>query len=83
MLLQVMSEEKATGFATEDAGAGIKRITNIGRDPWQVKAIQGTVRFKEALTIQPLDFSGYPKGSAEKLNEAKLTRDGIYYLVTR
>jgi len=33
MLLQVMSEEQSTGFATEDAGNGIKKITNIGRDP--------------------------------------------------
>jgi hypothetical protein len=48
MLLQVMSEEKASGFATEDAGNGLQRITNIGRDPWRVKKFEGTVRFTTA-----------------------------------
>ena len=37
ILLQVMTEEKATGFQTEPAGDGVKRIANIGRDPWLVK----------------------------------------------
>ena len=35
------SEEQSTGFATEDAGNGVKRIANIGRDPWRVKSIDG------------------------------------------
>ena len=40
MLLQVMSEERASGFATEDAGNGVKKITDIGHDPWQVKKLR-------------------------------------------
>lgn len=85
MLLQVMSEEKATGFATEDAGNGIKKITNIGRDPWRVKALQGSVKFKNggALQMQPLDFNGYPIGTATRTTEIKLAPETIYYLVTR
>ena len=84
MLLQAMSEEKASGFATEDAGNSVKRITDIGRDPWRVKALQGLVRFKgEAVQIQPLDFNGYAKGALLRGEEVKLTPDGIYYLVTR
>ena len=33
MLLQVISEEKATSHLTEPVSLGIKRITNIGNDP--------------------------------------------------
>ncbi len=84
MLLQVMSEEQATGFATEDAGAGVKKITNIGRDPWRVKSLAGTVRFKTgAVQIQPLDFNGYPQGAAWRSAELKLKPETVYYLVTR
>jgi hypothetical protein len=80
-----MSEEKTTGFATEEAGDGLRRITNIGTDPWQVKALQGSVRFKQrpALQIQPLDFNGYPNGPpfTTPRAELKLEPATIYYLV--
>ena len=33
ILLQVMSEEKATGFQTDAASATVKRIVSIGTDP--------------------------------------------------
>ena len=85
MLVQVMSEERATGFATEDAGQGVKKITNIGKDPWQVRKLQGSVRFKSAagLQIQPLDHNGYPKGAPIPKGELDLAPDTLYYLVTR
>jgi len=83
MLLQAMSEEKASGFATEDAGAGLHRITSLGRDPWQVKNIEGTVRLKKPATIQPLDFNGYGKGPPGVAAELKLAPQTIYYLLTR
>ncbi len=85
MLLQAMSEEKASGFATEDAGNGVKKITNIGRDPWRVKTLQGSVKFKggDAVQFQPLDFNGYPTGSTTRRAELKLSPQTIYYLVTR
>jgi hypothetical protein len=85
MLLQVMSEERATGFAAEDAGNGVKRIMEIGHDPWRVKALQGAVRFKTgaAPQFQPLDFNGYPQGAALRGVELKLVPETIYYLVTR
>jgi hypothetical protein len=85
MLLQVMSEEQSTGFATEDAGNGIKRITNIGHDPWQVKKLQGAVTFKTGapLQIQPLDFNGYATGTASRSNQVSLAPDTIYYVLTR
>jgi hypothetical protein len=85
MLLQVMSEEKASGFATEDAGGGVKKITNIGRDPWRVKNVQGSVKFSSggALKIQPLDFNGYASGPAQSAAELTLAPATIYYLLTR
>ena len=48
ILLQAMSEEQPSGFRTEPAPGGEKRILDIGRDPWLVREIQGTVRFKRA-----------------------------------
>ena len=85
MLLQAMSEEQATGFATEDAGHGVKKITNIGRDPWRVKNLQGSLRFRNSrgLQIQPLDFNGYPDGPAKSGGELTLAPNTIYYLLTR
>jgi hypothetical protein len=85
MLLQVMSEEQATGFATEEAGNGVKRITDIGRDPWRVKPLQGTVKFKGdgIQQVQPVDFNGYPQGALIRGTELRLARETIYYWVTR
>ena len=48
ILLQVMSEEKTTGFRTEPAPGGRRKVVNIGRDPWLVRNFEGTVRFKRA-----------------------------------
>jgi hypothetical protein len=86
LLLQVMTEEKATGFATEDAGSGRLRITSIGTDPWLFRNPEGTVTFKRAdaaaLRIQPLDFNGYPAGEALKGPVLRLLPGTAYYLVT-
>src|SRR4029079_13317029 len=45
ILLQVMSEEQNSGFATEAVDATTRRISNIGHDPWQVKQLNGVVEF--------------------------------------
>jgi hypothetical protein len=83
MLLQVMSEERATGFAAEDMGNGVKKIADIGRDPWQVRNLNGTVTFKSPVQIQRLDFNGYPAGEKKTGAEVKLAPATIYYLLTR
>jgi hypothetical protein len=83
MLLQLMSEEKATGFAAEEIGGGVKKISDIGHDPWQVKNLNGTVKFKSPVQIQPLDFNGYPVGEKKPGTEVKLAPATIYYLITR
>ena len=83
MLLQVMSEEKATGFASEDVGGGMKKITDIGRDPWQIKNLSGTVTLRQPVTYQPLDFNGYLTGERKTGAEINLAPGTIYYLLTR
>lgn len=85
LLLQAMSEERATGFAAESGTNNTLKITNIGRDPWQFKALQGTLQFKNpaGLQIQPLDFIGRPKGVPVEPAKFSLQADTLYYLVTR
>jgi hypothetical protein len=83
MLLQAMSEERATDFGTEEVGNGVHKITNIGRDPWQVKTIRGVVKFKSPVQVQPLDFNGYPAGEKKTGANVTLSPDRTYYLLTR
>ena len=83
ILLQIMSEEKATGFRTEPATATIKRITDIGRDPWQVKELTGTVRFNRPMKITALDFNGYPTGPVVATTELRLQPKTVYYLISQ
>jgi hypothetical protein len=86
ILLQAMSEERASGFETEPATAANRRITNIGRDPWQVKNLSGTVTLErpdaEKLKVTPLDFTGRPVGPpAGPAKEIKLLPKTLYYLI--
>jgi len=41
ILLQVMSEEQESGRRTESVSPAVKRIVELGTDPWQVKVIGG------------------------------------------
>jgi hypothetical protein len=87
ILLQVMTEEQETGRQTEPVSENVKRIVNIGKDPWQVRNLQGTIRFKRAdaarLKVAALDFNGYPAGSVGTAEEIKLQPATLYYLITR
>jgi hypothetical protein len=84
--LQVMSEEKASGFQTDAVADGVKRITNIGVNPW-TRALSGTVKFKRTdaakLKALPLDFNGYPDGKACAADSIQLQPATIYYLISR
>ncbi len=86
ILLQVMSEEKSTGFATTAEG-DVKRIESIGQNPWLVKEIEGTVRFKRpdaaALKVTALDGNGDPLKEAGSAAEIRLLPDVLYYLITK
>jgi hypothetical protein len=85
ILLQAMTEEKATNFQTESAGDGVKRIDNIGQDPWLVKQISGTVQFKRSdaaeLEVLALDHTGYAPTPAGNADSITLRPTTIYYLV--
>jgi hypothetical protein len=84
ILLQVMSEERASGFETEAIDAA-KRIKNIGHDPWQVKRLSGTVALQRAdaakLKVTPLDLTGRPAAPAGSTKEIKLRPSTVYYLI--
>lgn len=86
LLLQVMSEERPTDFATEPLNGPTKRITNIGRDPWQVKRLNGTVTFKRndahALQVTPLDINGRPGPSKDATAQITLQPETLYYILS-
>jgi hypothetical protein len=87
ILLQVMSEEQETGHVTEQVSPTVKRIVNIGADPWQVRELKGMVRFKRAdaaqLKVTTLDLTGYPAGAAGTGQEVILQPTTLYYLIAR
>ena len=86
ILLQVMSEEQASGWQTTPASDGLKRITSIGHDPWMVKRISGSVKLKRAdsgaLKVEALDSNGYPQRRVGAGSEIPLAPDVTYYLIT-
>ena len=85
ILLQVMSEEQETGHQAEAVSATVKRIVNIGTDPWQVKELRGTVSFTRPdaaqLKVTALDFDGYAAGAIGNAKEIKLQPKTLYYLI--
>lgn len=87
ILLQVMSEERPSGFSTEPVSPGVKRITSIGRDPWQFKALNGVIRIKRPdagdLQVTALDFNGYPARVLGSAREIQLSPATVYYLISR
>jgi len=86
ILLQAMSEEKATSFRTEPAAPGIHRIVSIGHDPWLVRALSGVVKFKRSdaasLKVTALDPNGEPVKCVGTAQKFALEPDTLYYLIT-
>jgi hypothetical protein len=87
ILLQVMSEEQATGFTTEPADGPIRRITNIGRDPWQVKRLSGEVEMRRPdarqLQVTPLDLYGLPRNPLGAADRIRLQPETLYYFISK
>lgn len=88
ILLQVMSEEKESDRQHEEVAANVKRLVNIGRDPWMVKALKGQLRFKRAdaaqLRVTPLDFNGYPASADVAMADGiRLQPRVLYYLIRK
>ena len=46
------SQFKISNFKTEPVTATEKRIVNVGTDPWLVKDLSGTVKFKRPVAAQ-------------------------------
>lgn len=86
ILLQVMSEEKNNGFETAEEGE-VKQIVSIGRNPWLVKELEGTVRLKRpdaaSLKVTALDGNGDAIEAVGTATEIELLPDVIYYLITK
>jgi hypothetical protein len=87
ILLQVMSEERASGYRTEPAENGRKKILSIGHDPWLVKNIDGTIKFKRLdaarLRVTALDNYGCPSSEAGVANALTLKPNVVYYHIHR
>ncbi|GAB4249214.1 MAG: hypothetical protein OHK005_15950 [Candidatus Methylacidiphilales bacterium] len=85
LLLQVMTEEKPTGFRAEPEREGVLRIVNIGTDPWLIRSPSGTITLKRAdagkLQITPLNFNGYPGAEPVPGPTLQLRPDTAYYLI--
>jgi hypothetical protein len=87
ILLQVMSEEKESGREIEEVSPNVKKIAALGREPWLMKQLQGTVRFKRPdagqMKVSALDANGYKRSEAGNATEVKLQPDVIYYLISQ
>ena len=85
MLLQAMSEEQNSGWKTEDAGDGRKRIVSIGKDPWTIKPLNGTVRLLRSdageLKVTVLDPNGARVADHGSAREIQLRPETLYYLI--
>jgi hypothetical protein len=86
ILLQVMSEERTSGFATEGIADGRLKITEIGKNPWQVRPCVGTVKFTRSdaasLKVRRLDHSGRIDSEHGTADSIVLNSTTLYYLIS-
>ncbi|WP_146577434.1 hypothetical protein [Neorhodopirellula pilleata] len=87
ILLQVMTEEQTNGFETKPVQDDLLQIQEIGTDPWQVREIEGTVRFLRPdaakLRVTALDHAGRRSQKLGWAEEIKLLPETIYYLIEK
>ncbi len=85
LLLQVMSEEQTTGWRTESLGERSKRIVDIGRSPWQIRQLEGTIAFKgqrgQSLSVTTLDLQGQRVKDYGSADSITLDPSTCYYLL--
>ncbi len=85
MLLQVMSEERNHGFATETTDDGRQRITDLGGPPLVVRQVTGSVELTRddaaACSVTALDLNGYPVAAHGDAAAIELRGDTLYYLI--
>ncbi|MBC7820178.1 MAG: hypothetical protein IAG10_25115, partial [Planctomycetaceae bacterium] len=85
MLLQVMTEEKPTGFRSESLGEHRHRITSIGGNPWLVRKLEGVVRLKRSdaakLKVTALNHFGQPTSTTSTGGAIRLQAETLYYVI--
>ncbi|MCC5847366.1 MAG: hypothetical protein JJU29_04655, partial [Verrucomicrobia bacterium] len=85
MLLQIMTEERPTGWQSQGTDNLRHRITDIGHDPWTIRIPQGEIRIVRPdappLKVTPLDLNGYPREQSFNADRFKLLPDTVYYWV--
>jgi hypothetical protein len=85
MLLQVMTEEKATGFRAEAAGERRHHITAIGQNPWLIRKLEGSVKLHRSdaakLKVTALDQFGQPTSKTMAGNAIQLLPETLYYSI--
>ncbi|MFW5752606.1 MAG: hypothetical protein ACOCYV_01005 [Planctomycetota bacterium] len=84
MLLQVMSEERNHGFATEIVD-GRQCITDLGGPPLVVRECTGSVALlrddADSCSVTALDLNGYPATGLGDATAIDLSGDTLYYLI--
>jgi hypothetical protein len=87
ILLQLMTEERATGFSTTSAEDGRRKIESIGSDPWQFREIRGRIALRrpdaQSLQVIQLDHAGLPLGRIGDAERFELAPETLYYLIQR
>ncbi len=83
ILLQVMSEQRNTGFETRDEGPW-RVVTAGGEAPVIVRQFAGNVAFKGAagdLSVTALDINGVPMEKLGSAANIPLRPDAVYYFL--
>ncbi len=85
ILVQVMAGEQPTGWQTRPAQDGLRQITNLGKNPWQAKELEGTVALGGNIgRVTALDLNGYTREVVSTdANQFQLLPDVIYYIIER
>lgn len=87
MLLQVMSEEQPSGWQAPRQADGTRRIDSLGRNPWQVRRVEGEVSLlrpdARSLRVAALDANGDAPREIGHADSIALEPGTLYYLITR
>jgi len=90
LLLQVMTEEKATGYETMPHTHLLQRVVSTGGDPWLFREPAGTVKLLRAdaarLKVSPLGLDGMPgrhSGPVMTADAISLRPEAAYYLIEK
>lgn len=85
MLLQVMTEEKTTGFRSEQVEGRRQKIVSIGESPWLVRRLEGKIQLRRPdaskLVVVALDQTGEPTVTKLTADRIPLEPDVVYYSI--